>query len=274
MPSLSDYRTLPRLLAAACALLLLVTSLASAYGNVTWKTTKLKENEASGGSWKIELTIVLDRAPDLPTVTAKFEFKPTTYFERYKDDAHGDTAVVRRVSTPGKEPIIEGVDMGFLDPSDGKIQKRTKFSFKITRAHGFDAGEYQVTIRDSRNNQIIGRSVRLVLDGENPVIDRRSMVFASGDSKREKEKKKKEEEEKKKKEKEEASGSKPNPEDDEEFWPEVTDQELYGPQHPDGIDEKPGACGCRTAAAPERRSGLGLGLFGLLLVAVLRRRRR
>jgi MYXO-CTERM domain-containing protein len=271
MQSMASSR-FPRYLAAwACLLaVLLLTSLAAAYGRVQWKSKKLKESESRGGSWKIELTIYMPRAPDLPTIPAKFEFKQNVYYERYKDDAHGDTPQIRKVPTPGKQPIIEGVDMGFLDPGTGTIQKRTKFSFKITRAHGFEAGEWTVKIRDARNGSPIGQQVRLVLDGENKVIDRRSMVFASPDDK--------------KKKKDEGGGEggassggggddtgdaqKVDLEENEDLWPEVEEEP------PPPVEDKPGACGCRTAGTSNTDSGLLLLPVVLGLGLTLRRRRR
>jgi hypothetical protein len=270
MQSMASSRFRRHFAAWACLLaVFLFTSLASAYGRVQWKSKRLKERESRGGSWKIELTIYMPRAPDLPTIPAKFEFKQNVYFERYKDDAHGDKPQVRRVPTPGKQPIIEGVDMGFLDPGTGTIQKRTKFSFKITRAHGFEAGEWTVKMRDARNGRPIGQQVRLVLEGENKVIDRRSMVFASPDDKKKKD--------------DEGGGEggaasgggedtgdaqKVDLEDNEELWPEVEEEP------PPPVEEKPGACGCRAAGTSNTNGGLLLLPLAAGIGIVLRRRRR
>jgi MYXO-CTERM domain-containing protein len=263
MQSMASSR-FPRFLTAwACFLaVLLVTTLASAYGRVQWKSKRLKESKSRGGSWKIELTIFMPRAPDLPTIPAKFEFKQNVYFERYKDDAHGDKPQTRRVPTPGKQPIIEGVDMGFLDPSSGTIQKRTKFSFKITRAHGFEAGEWTVKMRDARNGRPIGQQVRLVLEGENKVIDRRSMVFASKEDKKKDDEGDDEESSDEGGDEDSGDTQKVDLEDNEEFWPEVEEEP------PPPVEEKPGACGCRAAGTSSSKPGLllvplvlGLGLF-------------
>ena len=64
--------------------------------------------------------------------------------------------------------------------------KRTKFVFRVTRAHGYEAGEYQVTIRDGRSGDMIGAPARLIFQGENEIIDRRAMVFAGSDKKKKK----------------------------------------------------------------------------------------
>jgi MYXO-CTERM domain-containing protein len=268
MPSMTLCRFLKHLPAYAALLAVLLTaSLAAAYGSVKWKSTRLKESE-SGGSWHIDLTINLPSTPDLPTIPAKFKFQQKTVYERYLDDAHKDKPVVRKIPTPGKQPVIEGSDIGFLDPSLGKIQKRTRFSFKITRGHGFEAGEYQVTITDTRKGAQLGGTTRLILEGDNPVVDRRSMIFASEDPGKEK-KKKEEEERKKKAEMMSATGN--EPEENEEWWPEVTEEEEYGRPPPE--EEKPGGCGCRSAGGAARPEPALLAL-GLLGVVVARRRRR
>jgi MYXO-CTERM domain-containing protein len=268
MPSMTLCRFLKYLAAYAALLAVLLTaSLAAAYGSVKWKSTRLKESE-SGGSWHIELTISLPQTPDLPTIPTKFKFQQKMVYERYLDDAHKEKPVVRKIPTPGKQPIIEGSDIGFLDPGLGKIQKRTRFSFKITRGHGFEAGEYQVTITDTRKGAQLGGATRLILEGDNPAVDRRSMIFASDDSKKDK---KKEEEERKKKA-EMAAASSNEPEESEEWWPEITEEEEYGRPPPEE-EEKPGACGCRTAGNAARPE-LGLLALGLLGAVVARRRRR
>jgi hypothetical protein len=106
------------------------------------------------------------------------------YYERYLDDSSSGVQT-RSVPLVGQQAIIESVDLGFMDPGTGKIENRTRFAFRITRAHGFQGGEYRVTIRDGRNGQVIGTPVTLKLEGENEVIDRRAMVFAGNDKKEE-----------------------------------------------------------------------------------------
>lgn len=242
--------------------LLFLTQFALAAGRIDWKTKTLKETD---GAWNIDITMYLSAPPDVAMVPMRFSFEPKVYYERDLVDGK-EGPQLRKVPLEYKQPLVESVDVGFLDPGNGKVQKRTKFSFKVTRAHGFEAGEYEVKVQDSRNDQTIGTPTRLTFDGENEVIDRRSLVF-TGEKAKKKDADKKEgqdggaaaaapEEEKKK----------PGPEDD-EFWQGGdTDQ-------PKGEKEKPGGCGCYVA-----RHGADLGAvagaFALLGLYLSRRRRR
>ena len=252
------------LLALLC--LVVTSSVASAAGRVQWTKTAIQETDTSGGSWKLEIKVFLNRAPDTAHLPVKFEFSPIAYYERSMMD--GDKLVERRVPLTGRQDIIESVDLGFMDPGSGKLEKRTKFSFKVTRAHGFEAGEYKVTIRNARNGQVIGGATTIKLEGENEVIDRRAMVFAAPG------KKKKEE----KKEEPAAEGGEggeapaattEDPESTPESMPEAADPA----EPPQEIKEKPGGCGCRveeTRGASHSGLFLSLSLLGLLL---LRRQR-
>jgi MYXO-CTERM domain-containing protein len=157
------------------------------------------------------------------------------------------------------------VDVGFLDPGTGKAAKRTRFSFSITRDRGFEAGTYEVQVMDARDDREIGGKTLLTLDGENEVIDRRSMVFDD-----------------KPKEKKEGGESAPKPAaeereltpDDDAYWaggprePEEKSAPLPPPAH---LQEKPG-CGCRVGGADA--GGASLGLLALGFGLVLRRARR
>ncbi|MBK7585375.1 MAG: hypothetical protein IPI67_34940 [Myxococcales bacterium] len=253
---------------AALLAVLLVSSLALAAGRVQWSKTTVKETESK--SWKIEVKIFLNKAPDTSLIPVKFEFSPLSYFERAMMD--GDKLVERRVPLVGRQDIIEGVDIGFMDPGTGKIEKGTNFSFKITRAHGIEAGEYKVTVRDARNGQIIGSPTTLKLDGENEIIDRRAMVFADPKSK-----KKKEEAGDKQEDKKEETGDK---EEKTEEAAEPKSEDPADTPPPDDkpageVKEKPGGCGCRVAdsrgSSPE---ALTLGLLGLALLGARRNRAR
>jgi hypothetical protein len=179
-------------IAAIALFCLLLPSTAQAIGRVEWKTKTLKESE--GGSWKIEVSFFLPSAPDMAHVPVRFSFEPKVYYERTLVDGK-DEPVIRKVPLEYKQPLVESVDVGFLDPASGKIQKRTRFSFKVTRAHGYEAGEYHVKIQDSRSGTTWGTPVTLIFEGENEVIDRRSMVF-TGEKKKKKGDEEKEGEEK------------------------------------------------------------------------------
>lgn len=176
----------------SCRLLQLVTALvllcapgvAEAKGRVVWKSTTVQENEGRE-SWKLDLEVHLNKAPDVAYVPMRFEFKPTAHYERALVDGREDP-VETTIPLQNQQSLIESVDVGFLDAGTGVIQTRTKFSFKITRAHDYQAGEYQVTIKDTRDDSTVGTSQRLILKGKNPVVDRRSIVFTGGEKKKKK----------------------------------------------------------------------------------------
>ena len=256
---------------------LLGTSLAFAVGRVEWKSKTLKE--ADNKAWKVDVAIHLPKPPDLPTLPMKFEFQPVVYYERSMLD--GDKLVERKVPLENRQAMIESVDVGFLDPGSGKIEKRTKFVSRVTRAHGYEAGEYQVTIRDGRSGDVIGAPARLIFQGENEIIDRRAMVFAGGDKK-----KKKSAEEKPEAaatESESASGAATDEGGEEPAASDTSSEaaadepsseaEAPSSDAPGEVKEKPGGCGCRVAGASAPRSA-----HWLLLAAgtglVLARRRR
>jgi MYXO-CTERM domain-containing protein len=264
------------LLALSC---LLLAQAAFAAGRVEWKTKELQERE--GGSWRLEVAFYMGKAPDVAHVPMKFEFQPTAYFERAMMD--GDKLVERTVPLDNRQALIESVDVGFLDSGSGKIESRTRFSFKVTRAHGYEAGEYKVTIRDGRNGQTVGTPVTLVFKGENEIIDRRAMVFSG-----EKKKKKKDdgenkegagngEEKKDKPASDSAEGDKPAEESakakDEAGSGEGSSSSDSSGDEPQTIKEKPGGCGCRLEATSSP-SGLGTALSLLLGLGLIARRTR
>jgi hypothetical protein len=255
----------------ACAVLLVSPSVL-AVGKVEWKSKTLKETDKA---WKVDVAIYLPKPPDVPTMPMKFEFQPTVYYERSLLD--GDKLVERKVPLENRQALIESVDVGFLDPGSGKIEKRTKFIFKLTRGHGYEAGEYQVTIRDGRSGNVIGASTRLIFQGQNETIDRRAMVFTGN------EKKKKAKSEEAKSEGESGSeGEKAA--DSEKAADDGSDDSAAGeasaaasseaesssgaePSPPPAIKEKPGGCGCKLSGAgaggwsAALSAALGLALF-------------
>ena len=255
--------------AAICTVLavLLLASTAYAYGRVQWKQTRVKENVVgSQSNWNLEMTVYLPKPPDFAHVPVKFEFKQNVYYERYRDDDHPDVQT-RKVPVPNAEPIIESVDLGFLDPGSGKIENRTRFGFKITRAHGFDAGEYRVTIRNARNGAVLGVPTTLYLEGENEVIDRRAMVFADKDEKKD-DKAKEEKADEDATADAAADGTMSEGSMD---WEEVEEQDKPLPP-PEPLQTKRG-CGCRTAGAGGP-SGAAFALSLLLGASIIARRRR
>lgn len=255
--SVVKISTMGRRVALALALVLtLFAESAAAANRVVWKQTKIKEADKS---WKVALEVHLDRAPDVAHMPVRFSFTAKSYFERALVDGRKDP-VTRQIPLEHQQPIIESVDIGFLDPGTGKTAKRTRFSFHVTRDRGFEAGTYEVKVTDARTDRDLGGKATLTLEGDNEVIDRRSMVFDD------KPKPKKDDAPKAEKPAEKEL----NP-DDPEFWaggpkePEEKQSALPPPAH---MQERPG-CGCRVgeespsgAAAPWVLVALALGLWG------------
>ena len=248
--------------------ILLSTGSALAAGRVEWKSKAVKERDDK--SWRLEVSIFMPRAPDVAHVPMKFEFQPTAYYAR--DMTDGDKLVEHTVPLTDRQSLIESVDVGFMDSGSGKIEPRTRFSFKVTRAHGYEAGEYKVTIKDTRNGQTVGTPQTLKFLGENETVDRRAMVFASKDKKKD---------DKKEEKKAEGDGDKPaeGASDGDKPAEEPTPaadtppaDEGAGADGPPPIEEKPGGCGCKVAGAGGD-AGLA-GVLALLGVAALGTRRR
>ncbi len=252
---------------------MLIAGPAAAAGRIEWKEKTIKERD--GTFWRVEMAIFLPKAPDVPHVPMKFEFQPTVYYERSIVD--GDKEIDRKVPLENRQALIESVDVGFLDGSTGNIEKRTRFSFKVTRAHGYEAGEYKVTVKDTRNGQTVGTPVTLIFEGENELIDRRAMVF-TGKKKEKKDDKAKEGTEGEKAEGTEGSDAEKSGEGDPSAAeagpaPGAEDDSAAAEPEPAGeIKEKPGGCGCRLEDT--RTSGSsGLILTALLGLALFGRRR-
>jgi MYXO-CTERM domain-containing protein len=272
-----------RTLAVGCVLaVLLLPLLASAAGRIQWSSKTYKERD--GGSWRLDITLFLPKAPDTPHVPIKFEFLPLAYYERAMVD--GDKLIERKVPLQGKQALIETVDVGFLDPASGKTESRTKLTFKVTRAHGYEAGEYRVTLRDGRNRTVIGTPTTLIFAGENEIIDRRAMVFATQGAKKKKEDMKAVDKDGNVKEAggegsggsagseaeaEEGSESGSEPADDDGESPGEVASDPADNDKPGEIKDKPGGCGCRVAEGGSSREGLSA--MALLALALLRRRR-
>lgn len=266
---------------------LLSAGAAFAAGRIEWKTKELQERE--GGSWRLELAFYMNAAPDVAHVPMKFEFQPIAYYERSMMD--GDKLVERVVPLENRQALIESTDVGFLDSGSGKIEKRTRFSFKVTRAHGYEAGEYKVTVRDGRNGQAIGTATTLIFKGENEVIDRRAMVF---EGKKGKDKDKKKDDAKSDGDKPKDEGDKPKDDADsegggskksaDESSSESSDSESSDSgsheksSSDDGdeagtIKEKPGGCGCRLEDTRSSGSGPAAALAALVALGIVLRRR-
>jgi hypothetical protein len=228
-------------------------------GKVIWRKTTLTELD---GVWKVQVEIHLDKTPDVAHLPVRFSFKPIVHYERALVDGQ-EKPVLRKIPLEHQTPLIEGVDVGFMDPGTGKTEKRTRFSFEVTRERGYEAGEYEVEISDTRGNGQIGTSQTVVLQGDNPVVDRRAMVFSD-----------------KKKEAPSAAAAAQKPAkrelspDDPEYWqggsdkPAPEDKPLPPPA---SMQDKPGACGCRVVGEASSGRAGAAGLAALVLGLVARR---
>lgn len=166
---------------AFLALFAIVISLAvsadAATGSFSIKTKSVNE---TGGAWRIFTKIELPKAPLVAHQSMRFNFRKTMVYERSLVDGKSEPVINRQALT-GEMPQTESLDVNFGDAT-GKIFKGTNFDFALTRTRGYEAGEYEVELRTS-DNVIIGNKEKLILNGDNPVVDRRAMAFNAKDSK-------------------------------------------------------------------------------------------
>ena len=154
-----------------CAFALTMGS-ASASGTITYARKEIQE---ASGQWHLMMTILYGGKPVTAHVPMRFTFVPTAILENFLDDAHGDKPQKRKTQLVGQTPMQESVDVDFSD-SRGKMFDRTRFDFNISRSHNFVAGDYSVTVHRP-DGATIGTTQTLVLQGDNPVIDRRTISF-------------------------------------------------------------------------------------------------
>ncbi len=199
----------------------------------------------------------MNRAPDVAYVPMKFEFELLAVYERSLVDGKEEPVEMTQ-QLSNQQPLIESADVGFLDAGSGQIMARTKFSFKVTRAHDFQAGEYRVTIRDTRDGSIVGTKATIKFKGKNPVVDRRSIVFTGAP------KKKKDEKAEEKKADETAAEEEPSEAD---MPPPAEEGDAPPP-----VEERPGG-GCQIGSGPLAPSGWMTGVLVLLAAGWAARRR-
>jgi hypothetical protein len=248
------------------------SSPADAAGRIVWTKTTIEEKGGDGegqkGYWRLDLEIHLPKAPNVAWYSMRFEFEPVAYYERALLDGKEGPQDITQTLT-GQQSLIETQDVGFQDPGTGQTQARTKFTFKVTRGHGYEAGEYKVTIRDGQSGNMIGTPTTLKFKGQNKVVDRRSMVFQASDSKKKKEKKAEAPAETE-------SEAPSAPEESETPAPSEPASEGSAPP---AVEERPGG-GCHVAAGPHLHGtdwaflAAALAAFGWLLRRSLTRRAR
>lgn len=259
-PGPHPHRPLLALVAAAIlgALLSLLPHPALAAGTVNLASRELTEED---GRWKLKMSIDFGSIPQLPHIPMIFSFTPTVLYERALTDKSPEKPVVVRMPLQNQQGINESMDVGFSDAS-GKVFKVTKFDFVIRRDHGFEAGEYDLKIKREDDGVQMGQTIRLVLKGDNPVVDRRAIVFA-GDKPKSKKVDADKADAKKEEKKEEPA---------EEKKEEAAGEEKKGEDVPK-VPPKQGGCGCRLAGDDAPHGAALLTLAGAAALVTRRRRR-
>jgi hypothetical protein len=139
--------------------------------SIAW--TNLIWIENSQNSWPVALRVGLDPPANPPEMFLRFEFVRVSETERALID--GDQLISRRIRIEQVQPLVESLVVSFVDPATQRVLPETTVNLVLLRAHGFSAGEYQVTVRNA-NAQPLAEPVTLRFEGNNPVIDRRSMA--------------------------------------------------------------------------------------------------
>src|SRR4029078_2890110 len=106
-----------------------------------------------------------------------FSFTATMLYERSLLDKTGDKPQLTRLPLSNQQPIFVDQDVGFAEAS-GQVFKITKFDFVIRRDRGFEAGEYDLKITRKDDGAQMGQTIRVTLKRDNPIVDRRAIVFA------------------------------------------------------------------------------------------------
>jgi MYXO-CTERM domain-containing protein len=218
------------------------------------------------GRWKLAFTIDYGSVPQLPHIPMIFNFEPTVLYERALTDKSPDKPIINRIPLSNQQGLNESLDVGFSDAS-GKIFKITKFDFVIRRDRGFESGEYDLKIKREDDGQQMGQTIKVILKGDNPIVDRRAMVFAG------------EKKSKKAADPDKTDGDKTDDKKDAPAAPKEDAKSEDGEEKKSGDDvpkvpPKQGGCGCRVVGE-EAPAGGPLAVLGLAVaVAVASRRRR
>ncbi len=234
---------------------------AEAAGTVQISTREPVEDD---GKWKLKFTIDNGSVPILPHMPVLFVYTATVHYERARTDKTGDKPVLNRIPLQTQQPINESLDVGFSDAS-GKIFSKTQFDFVIRRDRGFEAGEYELKIKREGDGVQLGQVIHLTLKGDNPVIDRRAIVF-SGD--------------KSKKVAPDKAGGGDKAADDKKTDAPAAAPEGGGEPPPEAapappaVEPKQGGCGCKVAGDERSPDApIALAVFGLAVAVAARRRR-
>lgn len=273
MPS-ARHHAFRRALAALCSIALAFVALtaiaprpALAAGTVTIANLSPQEDD---GRWKLQMTINYGSVPHLNHIPMLFIFTPTVLYERTLTDQSPERPIINKIPLQNQQAINESMDVGFADAS-GKTFAITKFSFVLRRDRGFEAGEYKLEIKRAGDMVRVGNVMTLKLLGDNPVVDRRAIVFA-GEKKKEKKAEPpdtaKTSAEAGDKTEEPAAASDAPAED-----PAASTDGTESGAEPPPVAPKQGGCGCRVG--PESASPFGilaLAIGAVLLAIRLRQR--
>jgi MYXO-CTERM domain-containing protein len=243
------------------ALVLAAPAVARAAGTVTVTDTQPKEDD---GRWKLKMSINYGNTPPTAHIPMLFTFTLTTLYERTLTDKSPNTPVLTKLPMQNQQPINESMDVGFSDAS-GKLFNITKFDFVIRRDHGFEAGEYSLKITRSSDGSQMGQVIRLTLQGDNTVVDRRAIVF-TGEKKDKKKDNPDASQEKKDKPDDSAAANTPSES------PDPSAQTDTPVETPPAAPPKSG-CGCRVAELDDSGGAALLALLGLAAYRYRRRRR-
>lgn len=219
------------------------------------------EPEESDERWKLNFKIDYGSKPHIAYIPMIFSFTPTMIYERSLTDQSPEKPVITRLPLQNQISINESMDVGFSN-AKGEIFKGTTFDFVLKRSKGFEAGEYDLKITRAEDGAAMGKVLKLKLKGENPIVDRRAIVFA-GDKKKKKPDEKKDEKADEKKEGENETSSAAS---DTSSASSETPTEA-----PPATPPKQGGCGCRVA---DESVGSSSALAALLVGAAVTWRRR
>lgn len=258
-----------RLLAMAVVLAAgsLAPRAALAAGTVQVANLSPQEND---GRWKLQMTINYGGVPHLNHIPMLFIFTPTVLYERTLTDQSPERPIINKIPLQNQQAINESMDVGFADAS-GKTFAITKFDFVIRRDRGFEAGEYKLEIKRAGDMVRVGNVMTLKLLGDNPVVDRRAIVFA-GEKKKEKQAEPpdtaKTSGESARATEEPAAGASNTPAEE----PAASTDGSESGAEPPPVPPKQGGCGCRVG--PESASPFGMWAlaFGAVLLALRLRR--
>src|SRR5262245_22962168 len=121
------------------------------------------------------MTMNYGGTPPTAHIPMLFSFTPTVLYERTLTDKSPTTPVINKIPLSNQQPINQSMDVGFSDFATGQVFTVTKFDFLIRRDHGFEAGEYTLVIKRTSDGAQMGSQLRVVLQGDNPIVDRRAI---------------------------------------------------------------------------------------------------